>query len=89
MPPLAARGDDVVLLAHAFLRQAESQLGLALHTLTDDAQAALRAHAWPGNVRELKATMRRVAILADSRADPRGGSGARRHYAGGVASSSR
>ena len=67
VPPLAERGDDVVLLAHAFLRQAESQLGLAMHTLTDDAQAALKAHAWPGNVRELKATMRRVAVLADSK----------------------
>jgi len=67
VPPLAERGDDVVLLAHAFLRQAEGQLGLALHTLTEDAQAALKAHAWPGNVRELKATMRRVAVLADSR----------------------
>ena len=67
VPSLAARGEDVVLLAHAFLRQAEAQLGLALHTLTDDAQAALRAHAWPGNVRELKSTMRRVAILADSK----------------------
>ena len=84
VPPLAERGDDVVLLAHAFLRQAESQLGLALHTLTDDAQAALRAHPWPGNVRELKATMRRVAVLADSRliraadlgfAAPRSGTG--------------
>jgi DNA-binding NtrC family response regulator len=67
IPPLSERGDDVVLLAHAFLRQAEGQLGLALHTLTDDAQAALRAHPWPGNVRELKATMRRVAVLADSK----------------------
>jgi DNA-binding NtrC family response regulator len=67
VPHLRDRGDDVVLLAHAFLRQAETQLGLGLHTLTDDAQAALRAHAWPGNVRELKATMRRVAVLADSK----------------------
>jgi DNA-binding NtrC family response regulator len=67
VPSLAARGDDIVLLAHAFLRQAEGQLGLAMHTLTDDAQATLRAHAWPGNVRELKATMRRVAILADTK----------------------
>ena len=67
VPSLAARGDDIVLLAHAFLRQAERQLGLALHTLTDDAQAALCAHAWPGNVRELKSAMRRVAILADSK----------------------
>jgi DNA-binding NtrC family response regulator len=38
-----------------------------MHTLTDDAIAALRSHAWPGNVRELKAAMRRVAILADSK----------------------
>jgi transcriptional regulator with GAF, ATPase, and Fis domain len=67
VPPLAARDEDVVLLAHAFLRQAEQQLGLALHALTDDALAALRAHAWPGNVRELKATMRRAAVLADSK----------------------
>jgi len=67
IPPLAARGEDVVLLAHAFLRQAEGQLGLVMHTLTDDALAALRAHAWPGNVRELRATMRRVAVLADSK----------------------
>jgi DNA-binding NtrC family response regulator len=67
VPSLAARGDDIVLLAHAFLRQAEGQLGLPMHALTDDAQAALRAHAWAGNIRELKATMRRVAILADSK----------------------
>ncbi len=67
VPPLAARGDDIELLAHAFLRQAEAQLGLAMYTLTDDAQAALRAHPWPGNVRELRATMRRVAVLADSK----------------------
>jgi DNA-binding NtrC family response regulator len=67
VPPLSARGDDIILLAHAFLRQAEQQLGLVMHTLTDDAQAALRAHAWPGNVRELRATMRRVAVLADSK----------------------
>ena len=67
VPHLRDRGDDVALLAHAFLRQAEKQLGLTMHTLTDDAQAALRAHAWPGNVRELKATMRRVAVLADSK----------------------
>jgi len=67
VPALSARGDDIVLLAGAFLRQAEQQLGLAMHTLTDDAQAALRSYAWPGNVRELRATMRRVAVLADSK----------------------
>jgi len=66
VPPLAARGEDIVLLARVFLRQIEAQLGLAAHDLGDDAIAALRAHAWPGNVRELKAAMRRAAILADA-----------------------
>ncbi|MGN6110327.1 MAG: sigma-54 interaction domain-containing protein, partial [Kofleriaceae bacterium] len=67
VPSLSDRGEDIVLLGHAFLRQAEQQLGLAFHTLTEDACVALRAYGWPGNVRELKATMRRVAILADSK----------------------
>jgi DNA-binding NtrC family response regulator len=65
-PPLAARGDDVVLLGRVFLRQIEAQLGLAVHELGADAVAAMRAHPWPGNVRELKAAMRRAAILADA-----------------------
>jgi DNA-binding NtrC family response regulator len=67
VPALAGRGDDVVLLATAFLRQTEGQLGLSAHTLTEEAVAALRGYGWPGNVRELKATMRRVAILAESK----------------------
>jgi DNA-binding NtrC family response regulator len=67
IPSLAERGADIELLAHTFMRQAEAQLGLVIHALTDDAIVALRAHPWPGNVRELKATMRRVAILAESK----------------------
>lgn len=67
LPSLAERGDDVLLLAKAFLRQAEQQLGLGIHGLSADAEAAVRAHAWPGNVRELRAAMRRAAILADER----------------------
>jgi transcriptional regulator with GAF, ATPase, and Fis domain len=65
LPPLAARGDDVLLLGTMFLRQAEAQLGLAAHVLGDEAVAVLRAHRWPGNVRELKGAMRRAAIMAD------------------------
>ena len=65
LPPLRDRGDDVVLLAHVFLRQAERQLSLAAHAIGAGAEAALRAHAWPGNVRELRATLRRAAVLAE------------------------
>ena len=57
IPPLRARAQDIVPLAHAFLPR-----GAALST---DAEAALVAYAWPGNVRELKNTLWRAAILAD------------------------
>ena len=67
IPSLKQRGQDIELLAHAFLRQVETQLGLVMHTLTDEALDALQRHEWPGNVRELKSTMRRAAILADSK----------------------
>lgn len=66
VPPLSARGDDVVLLARCFLRQAEHAFGLGYHSLPPETIEALRRHAWPGNVRELRAAMRRAAILADA-----------------------
>ena len=65
LPRLVDRGDDLFLLAHYFLRQAESQFALPGHRLGDDTQAAMRRHAWPGNARELRATMRRAALLAE------------------------
>jgi transcriptional regulator with GAF, ATPase, and Fis domain len=65
LPPLRERGDDVILLAHLFLRQAEAQLSLSPHVLATSAERALAAHPWPGNVRELRAVMRRTAVLCD------------------------
>jgi transcriptional regulator with GAF, ATPase, and Fis domain len=65
LPPLRARGDDVVLLARLFLHQAERELSLPVHRLAASAEAALRGHAWPGNVRELRAVLRRAAVLCD------------------------
>lgn len=65
LPSLASREGDILLLAHAFLRQTESGLGLLPHRISDEASALLLAHPWPGNVRELRAVMRRAAVLAD------------------------
>jgi transcriptional regulator with GAF, ATPase, and Fis domain len=65
LPPLRSRGDDVLLLARLFLRQAERQLSLRVHAIGPDAERALCEYPWPGNVRELRSMMRRVAVLAD------------------------
>ena len=53
VPPLRARGDDIVLLARHFVALAASRYHRDAPGLCDEAEAALMAHAWPGNVREL------------------------------------
>ncbi len=65
LPRLADRGEDVLLLAHAFITQAASQLRLPARALTPAARDRLMRHDWPGNVRELRATMRRAAVLCE------------------------
>ena len=61
VPPLRERGDDLELLAHVFLREAEREVGRSGLALTPEALEALRAHAWPGNVRELRNVLLRAA----------------------------
>jgi len=55
MPPLRARGEDILLLAEHFARGMAHELGWpAFPGFSSRAAAALAAYAWPGNVRELK-----------------------------------
>ena len=68
VPPLRARGNDVLLLAGQFARAMAGELGRdGFAGFTDAAQDALMGHAWPGNVRELKNTVERAVYAA---ADP-------------------
>jgi transcriptional regulator of acetoin/glycerol metabolism len=64
LPPLRERGDDIALLAKAFLAEAESEVGRSGLALGPDALDALRAHPWPGNVRELKKAVLLAATTA-------------------------
>ena len=59
LPPLRDRGEDIFLLARAFLDRA----GRPGAQLAEEARAALAVHPWPGNVRELKNAMERAAIF--------------------------
>jgi two-component system NtrC family response regulator len=65
VPPLRERGDDIVMIAKAFLRSygiEETKPGL---TFAPDALRALSLHRWPGNVRELQNRVRRAVIMAE------------------------
>ena len=64
VPPLRKRGEDVVLLAAAFLKSLARKDGLPGPTLTEDDKAKLRRYDWPGNVRELQNVVERACITA-------------------------
>ena len=64
LPPLRERGEDVVLLADAFLGDLNVAEGTA-KKFTAACLERLRRHAWPGNVRELRNVVHRAFILAE------------------------
>lgn len=63
LPPLRARGDDVLLLAQHFLADHCLRMGRSRLVLTPAARDMLRSYPWPGNVRELNNEMERAAAL--------------------------
>lgn len=68
IPPLRERPDDVLPLAHHFLKQTVQMQGMeaggTVPAFRPDAIAALQQHTWPGNVRELGNAIQRGVILA-------------------------
>ncbi len=64
LPPLRARGNDVLLLAQHFLRRFAQLTGRRIMGLSAEAAEALKAYPWPGNVRELQNYMERAVALA-------------------------
>jgi len=64
VPPLRARGEDIVLLAQHFLAHHAKKLGKSAPIPNDAARQLLLGYAWPGNVRELDNLMARAALLA-------------------------
>lgn len=66
LPPLRARGQDILLLAEHFLEDFSKRARRPKPQLTESARQRLLAHPWPGNVRELRNLMERLAYLSAS-----------------------
>jgi two-component system, NtrC family, response regulator HydG len=64
MPPIRARGHDVVMLAEHFVRRFAKDNGKQIQGFTEAAMAKILAHRWPGNVRELENAMERAVVLS-------------------------
>jgi two-component system NtrC family response regulator len=67
LPPLRDRGNDVAVVAKAFLQNYGAEHGKSGLTFAPDALRALSLHRWPGNIRELQNRVRRAVIMADGK----------------------
>ncbi len=66
LPPLRARGNDVLLLAQGVLEDyVKAHPQFKGKRLAGDAVRAMMEYPWPGNVRELKSTVERAILIAD------------------------
>ena len=65
LPPLAERGDDVLLLTHFFTQKFSTEYGKEPPRFTDDALRVLKNYAWPGNVRELENLIQRLIVMSE------------------------
>jgi DNA-binding NtrC family response regulator len=63
LPPLRARGNDIILLARHFLAQYAAKLNSPVVDFSPEAERKLLLYSWPGNVRELEHVIQRVMIL--------------------------
>jgi two-component system response regulator HydG len=64
VPPLRARGSDILLLAQHFLERYAVQSRRAVLGMTSAAADKLLTYPWPGNVRELQNCIERAVALA-------------------------
>jgi transcriptional regulator with GAF, ATPase, and Fis domain len=64
VPPLRARGDDVLQIASHFLERTCQEFGHRPLTFSKQQAALLKRYDWPGNVRELKNVIERAVILS-------------------------
>jgi DNA-binding NtrC family response regulator len=65
LPPLRDRPEDLVALAHEFLRRFSRDTKRPIRGFDEAALTRLQSHHWPGNVRELHNTIERAMLMAD------------------------
>jgi len=64
LPPLRARGNDVLILAQSFVERFAERHQVNVRGIAPEAAEKLLQHSWPGNVRELMNAIERAVALA-------------------------
>lgn len=63
VPPLRARGTDVLLIAQHYLERFAERAGKPIQGISEKAAEKLLGYSWPGNVRELRNVIERAVAL--------------------------
>ena len=66
LPPLRARGDDIVVVARYLLSRFTREFDAKVKGFSPNATVAMRKHSWPGNIRELENRIKKAIVLCDS-----------------------
>jgi DNA-binding NtrC family response regulator len=66
IPPLRERKEDILPLAHYFLKKFCNQNERNILRLNKEVEKILLKYSWPGNVRELENLMERLSILCET-----------------------
>jgi DNA-binding NtrC family response regulator len=65
LPPLRERREDILPLAHSFMRRSANQAGRAVTGFTPAASQRLQTFDWPGNVRQLQNEVQRAVLMSE------------------------
>lgn len=68
VPPLRERGEDIMLFAHHFLKQASKELNKEVNKFDPVVESAFYAYHWHGNLREMRNVIKRSALIAKDQA---------------------
>ncbi|MCU7837405.1 MAG: sigma-54 dependent transcriptional regulator [gamma proteobacterium symbiont of Taylorina sp.] len=63
LPDLKDRKEDIMPLANHIINKIAKQNGVAIPTITKEAEQKLVEHSWPGNIREVDNVIQRAFIL--------------------------
>ncbi len=63
IPSLRERSQDIMPLAHHFVKRAFLRRGIRFQGFTPEAERFLLNYHWPGNVRQLKNAMERLSLM--------------------------
>ncbi|MDB5491585.1 MAG: Regulatory protein LuxO [Micavibrio sp.] len=65
MPPLRARGQDIIDIAQTLLLAYAAEEGKRFRGLSPDAEKVMMQYEWPGNIRQLQNIIRHAVVMGD------------------------